>query len=82
MKKSVASKSSTIECWVPLCKEPINKENKLLPLPSNSQSREIWLALAGKPVTTPGQKINFCSNHFSVSNYNIWTNKYNMSNKF
>lgn len=83
MKKSIASISSTRECcWVPLCKRPINKENKLLPLPSISKSREIWLALAGKPVITPGQKIKFCSNHFSVSTYNIWKNKYQVFNKF
>lgn len=60
------AKMQEIQCWVPNCTSS-NKNQTLFSLPDNPNTREIWLALAGKPVTSLKEKICFCSEHFSVS---------------
>lgn len=56
-----------LECWVPNCTKIISNKNELMPLPDNPKNREIWLALAGKPVEMDNPEIYFCTEHFSVS---------------
>lgn len=59
--------SKEIRCWVPNCSTDSSKQLKLFSLPDNPKSREIWLALAGKAVTSPDEQICFCSGHFLVN---------------
>lgn len=61
------SSAREITCWVPNCKNTSNGDHKLIYLPDNPKSREKWLALAGKAITSPEEQIYFCSEHFSVS---------------
>lgn len=61
------SSAREVTCWVPNCIKPSKRECKLFALPDNPKFKEMWLALAGKAITSQDEQICFCSEHFSVS---------------
>lgn len=65
--KPVTSIPCNYKCWVPNCEKSTNNKKEMFNLPDNPKFREIWLALAGKAITSPREEIIFCSEHFSVS---------------
>lgn len=64
--QDLTSTALQLKCWVPICSSTSGQQ-QLFSLPDNSQTREIWLALAGRAITSFDERICFCSEHFSVS---------------